>query len=219
MGTFWNSYNDVRLEKARVNQLVTQLDELITQNLSGAPTAINNTTQLTTNQLSILVPSYQDEGNDSLEQYTNDWNTFYSSWQGFYSTGVDQTSTLWFPNFSDSAEWQACMVYESALQALQTRYNALVSSEGNNVGTVPVVPPTETPGGGLSVANLFPWFTPALGNTLTNGFYAIAGLYAAFTFFPALGNVATAVTRPRAAAAPVRRTNPRRRARRRSRRR
>jgi hypothetical protein len=194
------------------------MDELITQNLSGAPTVINNTTQLTTNQLSILVPSYQDEGNDSIEQFTNDWDTFYSSWQGFYTTGVDQTSTLWFPNFSDSAEWQACMVYEKALQALQTRYNALVSSEGNSVGTVTVVPPTEEVGGGLSLANLLPWFTPALGSTLTNGFYIVAGLYAAFTFFPALGNVATAITRP-SAAAPVRRSNPRRRARARSRRR
>jgi hypothetical protein len=197
------SYNDVRLEKARVDALVQQTDQAMTQ-LTGAPTSINTTTGETVNQLSVLVPSWEETGNDSIEQLSEDWNAFLSSWNGFMSTGVDQTSTLWFPNFPDGGEWAACMQYEAGLAALQTRLNNMGSG-----GQVPVITPTQSANGGPTPTNLFPWFTPELATTLTNGVYLFGGAWLIWTFGPIVSGSSSLVGSELSRGAKrVRRSNP-----------
>lgn len=204
------SYDNVRLEKGRINPLVEQTDQQVTA-LTGAPTTINRATGTTTNQLSVLVPSWEETGDDTIEQLAQDWDNFANAWDSFYTTGVDQTSTLWFPSFPDGAEWAALMQYEAGLAALQKRINAFSSVAQGGTGLISVVqapdPPPAGPGA-LGLGNLFPWLTPDLSATLTNAAW-VAGLgYFAITFGPAIGSTASAL-------APRRKSNPRRARRRR----
>lgn len=222
MGVLYNSRQDVLDEKVRVNPLVEQADAAVTA-LTGAPTAINKNTQLTTNQLSVLVPSWEETGTDTIEKIAEDWDTFANSWDVFYASGTVASDTATnldptgeprtlFPYAPAGAEWAACMQYEAALAALQARINNANGVSGGG-GSLVVIQPTESPpspgSGALGLGNLFPWFTPSTAQSLTNIVWVVGLGYVGVVAFPVLfeGSSLTASA--------LRKSNPRRARRRR----
>lgn len=123
MSELYYSYEEVRLEKARVNGLVQLADAQVSA-LSFTPA--NN-------------------------QIRSNWNAFYAQWQSFFSTGTDQDSLLWFPNFPDNQEWNVMQQYEQQLSSLQAQINqasgisnAVVQPSGTGGTVIPQIQSTLT---------------------------------------------------------------------------
>ena len=183
MGAFYQSYGDVDDEMNRLDPQIEQTDALIS-NAEGAPTGITGQ-GVTVNQLSILVPSWQDEGNDNLSNLYNDWNNFYNSWASFYDGRAAQDYETFLP---DGAGWSAVMQYETLFAALQTRANNVM-----NAGLTVIQP--QSTGSGASPFSLFPSLTPSMNATLTNVLWVGAigvGLWLAFPILSDLSGFAGA---------------------------
>jgi hypothetical protein len=149
-GLLWQSFEDVRLEKARFNGVVQQFAQEILAQAQGKNGSFT-------------------VGQSSLNA---DWQAYYKSWNGFYTTGTDQSSTLFFPNQPDSAEWSTLMQYEADLTALQGRA-ATAYPKGSFLAVVPSSPSS------WSLFSLFPSLSPSANATATS----IVWVGAALAFF------------------------------------
>jgi hypothetical protein len=176
-GALYNSFEDVRLEKARFDAQVQQTAASYASAL-GAP--LDYTGAPVTDTIVVLLAlETADAASDTAAQLKSDFIAFYASWNSFYATGTDQASTLWFPNFPDGAEWETLMQYEAALVVLQNRITALYPSASLVV---------LTPGGaaGISPGALFPSLSPAVNATLTSVVWVGAAGAIVYVFGPAL---------------------------------
>jgi hypothetical protein len=138
-GLGYESYEDVRLEKARFEAVVEQF----------------------TSELLALTQPMNNSFNADQAAFNADWQEYLTSWNSFYQTGTDQSSTLWFPNFPDSTEWSELMQYEAQLKTLQTRA-ATVYPKGSFVAVTPSASAT------WSLWSLYPALDDSANATLTS---------------------------------------------------
>jgi hypothetical protein len=171
----YQSYEDVRLAKA-------QLDAQVQQTAQSYATALGQTidysggpTTYTVVQLEALVQA--DVSGDTAAKLKSDFIAFYTAWNSFYTTGTDQTSTLWFPNFPDNAEYETLVQFQTSLAALQTRISALYSS----ASVTPITPSSTV---NWSPFALYPMLAPTANATLTSATYVALALAAFFYLGP-----------------------------------
>lgn len=158
-GLLWQSFEDVRLEKALFNEQVNQT-AVAYATAYGSPITYNTVTGESTFNISNFTGA-PETSSDSVTQLESDWEAFYVSWQSFYTHGTDQESTLGFPNFPDQGEWNTLMQYEAALKALQARIAALYPT-----ASLVTFAPTAAPG--FSLTGFFPSLSPQGNATLTS---------------------------------------------------
>jgi hypothetical protein len=140
-GLGFQSFSDVRLGKAQFDRVVEQT----AQALIACVTPLNNSFS-------------QDQAN-----FNASWQAYYQRWVDFYQTGTDQSSTLWFPNFPDSAEWSTLVTFQAQLPPLIAQAASLYPTCASSFPTY-----TAPTAAAWSLGSLYPGLSPAVNATLTS---------------------------------------------------
>jgi hypothetical protein len=174
-GVLYTSYEEVRLAKA-------QTDAQVQQTAASYAAALGQTVDYsagptTYTAVQILAIATADAGSSDKKQLQSDFVAFYTAWNGFMTTGTDQTSTLWFGNFPDDAEYATLLQYQAALASLQARIMKLYPSAS-------LVVLTPASAAGVTPWGLFPSLAPAQNASATSLVYVGAALALLYMFGP-----------------------------------